>query len=40
MIGLLLDHGADPYKKNDAGKTPVDLAREQGREQAAQRLLR
>lgn len=40
MIRLLLDHGADPYAKNDPGKTPGDLARERGREQAAQLLLR
>jgi uncharacterized protein len=38
MIGLLLAHGADPTARNAGGKTPADLARERGRERAAELL--
>jgi ankyrin repeat protein len=32
IVGLLLAAGADPAAPNDDGKTPLDLAREQGHE--------
>ena len=30
MAQMLLDHGADPRAKNDGGKTPVNVAEENG----------
>lgn len=37
-IRLLLGHGADPGARNDAGKTPAELARERGKNFAAELL--
>ena len=37
-IRLLLGHGADPAARNDAGKTPAELARDRGKNFAAELL--
>jgi ankyrin repeat protein len=38
IVELFLAHGADPNKRNDDGKTAVDLAGERGLEEAAELL--
>jgi ankyrin repeat protein len=38
LTELLLRHGADPSPANDAGETPVDLARSKGHEDVARAL--
>ena len=38
MLALLLEHGADPSAKNDAGVTPLKLANEKGHTEIARAL--
>lgn len=38
ILRLLLDHGADPLAKNDAGKTPAEHLDELGRDVVADLL--
>ncbi len=38
MIGLLLEAGADPALKSDAGKTAIDIARENLNEDAVKSI--
>jgi ankyrin repeat protein len=38
MVQLLLTHGADPNARSDTGETPADLARDRGKQRAAELL--
>jgi len=38
LTQLLLEYGADPWRKNEEGKTPLDVAREDGRKKAGHLL--